>query len=373
MSSKIETRQREAERPQGLAAVARAGEPTATCEALQRALGEIGEELDRYEKSATSGLRHLQQRLEGLSQQIASAEQQLAERFAAAVQSDDVAGREEPAAGEQAVGPAQAATPHAGEDEVPQPTDKPPGGETGGSTAQKVVEPKITQSPPDHATLTPNQVASDAPPSDTAPSDAAASASSAAANGSPAATQPMPTARAAPAASAPAAQPVAARPVAQAVAAPTSSPGGGHRAWERIVLGETLACQPAFARERAALIDGLLAGDETAAALVGQLLIFNAASPERMPQLLRDVGEAYYAWRPHVGADAFRDALVDAIHARCEAQGVSNTIELVQPGDRFDHTKHNSKQRGVEIGDVLGWVVLRDNGKVYTKASVTVK
>jgi hypothetical protein len=57
----------------------------------------------------------------------------------------------------------------------------------------------------------------------------------------------------------------------------------------------------------------------------------------------------------------------------CEAAGVSNTIELVRPGDRYDHTRHNSKQRGVEIDGVFGWIVLRDNGKVYTKASVAVK
>ena len=29
--------------------------------------------------------------------------------------------------------------------------------------------------------------------------------------------------------------------------------------------------------------------------------------------------------------------------------------------------------RGVEIVQVLGWIVLRDNGKVYTKAAVEVR
>ena len=52
---------------------------------------------------------------------------------------------------------------------------------------------------------------------------------------------------------------------------------------------------------------------------------------------------------------------------------MSNTIELVHPGERFDSTRHNASQRGVEITQVLGWIVLRDNGKVYTKASVAVK
>ena len=52
---------------------------------------------------------------------------------------------------------------------------------------------------------------------------------------------------------------------------------------------------------------------------------------------------------------------------------MSNTIELVHPGERFDSTRHNASKRGVEITQVLGWIVLRDNGKVYTKASVAVR
>ena len=52
---------------------------------------------------------------------------------------------------------------------------------------------------------------------------------------------------------------------------------------------------------------------------------------------------------------------------------MSNTIELVHPGQRFDSMRHNAAERGVEITQVFGWIVLRDNGKVYTKASVAVK
>jgi hypothetical protein len=143
--------------------------------------------------------------------------------------------------------------------------------------------------------------------------------------------------------------------------------------WQRIVFGESLAADMAFAADRANLLRGLEEQDAAAVGLIGQLMIFNAAPAERMPQLLKDVGEAYYTWRPHTGRDDFRDALIAVLGERCEAAGVGNTIELVRPGDRFDAMRHNSKQRGVEIVDVFGWVVLRDNGKVYTKASVAVK
>ena len=57
----------------------------------------------------------------------------------------------------------------------------------------------------------------------------------------------------------------------------------------------------------------------------------------------------------------------------CEQAGMANTIELVSLGERFDSLRHNAQRPGVEITQVLGWIVLRDNGKVYTKASVAVK
>jgi hypothetical protein len=35
--------------------------------------------------------------------------------------------------------------------------------------------------------------------------------------------------------------------------------------------------------------------------------------------------------------------------------------------------RHNAAERGVEVADVFGWVVLRDNGKVYSKANVSLR
>ncbi len=66
-------------------------------------------------------------------------------------------------------------------------------------------------------------------------------------------------------------------------------------------------------------------------------------------------------------------ALVAWLKRACEAAGIPNTIELVHPGERFDSARHTAATRGVEITEVRGWIVLRDNGKVYTKASVAVR
>ncbi|MEQ8786977.1 MAG: hypothetical protein RIC55_11785 [Pirellulaceae bacterium] len=328
---------------------------------LQQALSEIGAELSNFEQSAAAAMRQMQQRLESLSQQLEASEKQVAEKLAAANQAAEQAERAKQQALTQLAERSSDGDASSGE---PSAAEVPTGIAVDSAAAddpRKVVEPAIEQSPPPatagpapataaHASMPPHLMSGEAP-------DAAA---------------PVGPQAAEPAAPAPRAMP--ARAVLPAVAAPAvASPAASNYAFERAVLGEALAADPGLSAERGELIHGLLSGDDDASALAGQLLIFSAASSERMPQLLRDVGEAYYAWRPYLGHDPFRDALIQHIRARCEEAGVGNTIELVRPGDRFDHTRHNSKARGVEIDDVYGWVVLRDNGKVYTKASVSTK
>jgi hypothetical protein len=145
--------------------------------------------------------------------------------------------------------------------------------------------------------------------------------------------------------------------------------------WERAVLGPDLAGDSRLGFQRQQLLRGVLDGDPGARALAGQLLIFHASPPERLPQLLKDIGEAYYRWQPKTrpGATPFESALASWLQRACEAVGLRNTIELVDPGGRFDTTRHNADSRGVEIVEVRGWIVLRDNGKVYTRANVGVR
>jgi hypothetical protein len=144
--------------------------------------------------------------------------------------------------------------------------------------------------------------------------------------------------------------------------------------WQRAILGE-LSENPGLSFQREQLMSGVLEGEPAACGLAGQLLVFQSAPPERLPTLLKDLGEAYYRWQPKTTPEAntMEDALVTWLHGRCEAAGIYNTIELVHPGERFDSARHNASSRGVEIMKVLGWIVLRDNGRVYMKASVDVR
>jgi len=145
--------------------------------------------------------------------------------------------------------------------------------------------------------------------------------------------------------------------------------------WEQVILGPALAANPALAFQRRQLLDGVLEGEAGACALAGQLLVFQSAPPERLPQLLKDIGEAFYRWQPKAdpGTHPMEEALADWLQRSCETAGINNTIELVHPGERFDSTRHTASSRGVEITEVRGWIVLRDNGRVYTKATVEVR
>ncbi len=145
--------------------------------------------------------------------------------------------------------------------------------------------------------------------------------------------------------------------------------------WERAVLGRDLAAHPALGFQRHQLLSGVLEGNAAACTLAGQLLVFRSSPAERLPQLLKDLGEAYYRWQPKTrpGNNPFEESLAGWLQRTCEAAGLHNTIELVHPGERFDAARHNAASRGVEITEVLGWIVLRDNGKVYTKANVAVR
>jgi hypothetical protein len=145
--------------------------------------------------------------------------------------------------------------------------------------------------------------------------------------------------------------------------------------WEQAVLGPALAAEPALAFHRQQLLRGVLEGEAGACALAGQLLVFQSAPPERLPQLLKDTGEAFYRWQPKStpGTNRMEEALAEWLQRSCETAGISNTIELVHPGERFDSARHTATSRGVEITAVRGWIVLRDNGRVYTKAAVDVR
>ena len=151
---------------------------------------------------------------------------------------------------------------------------------------------------------------------------------------------------------------------------------GGASDWESIWLGDQLVRLSGIEGDRRGLVSGLRCGEPAAGVLVGTLLVFRNSTPDRMAQMLKDIGEAYYRWRPETAAtqDLFRQALIESLHSLCESASIFNRIELVRPGDRFDSARHHSKSRGgMEVVDVQGWVVLRENGKPYTKANVTVQ
>jgi len=191
-----------------------------------------------------------------------------------------------------------------------------------------------------------------------------------------------PTAQLLPAAAAPipAASPVP--PVAQAVpvpspaqpARPGSIPvtGGAGGNWSQIIFGDQLKADPGIGSLSGTLLSEVQAKADDAVGMLGYLLAFRAADQERKPKLLKELGEAFYVWKPD-GNPRLLTPLINWVHAVLDRAGINNRIDLVQVGDRYDMQRHNAKERGAEVSAVAGWVVLRDNGKVYSKANVSVR
>jgi hypothetical protein len=100
--------------------------------------------------------------------------------------------------------------------------------------------------------------------------------------------------------------------------------------WQVAILGPELCGNPTIVHERQQLLSGLLAGEPTAASFVGLLLVFRAARAEKMPMLVKDLGEAYYHWQPRNTnrPSELEKFLAVWLSRACHKAGISNTIEL---------------------------------------------
>ena len=144
-------------------------------------------------------------------------------------------------------------------------------------------------------------------------------------------------------------------------------------AWLHSLLGSELCADERLTESVNWLESSVLSNNADAQLLIGQLLVFRCASSDRKPPLLKEVGEAFYRCFPKVRDEPnlFEEVLAEWLRRQCVEAGLPNSIELVHPGERFDSTKHAPVERGgVEIVSVLGWIVLRDGGRIYSKAAV---
>lgn len=164
------------------------------------------------------------------------------------------------------------------------------------------------------------------------------------------------------------------------VPSPPSSPAppaanASLSAWEAAIFGESLVQVPEIANERHILLQGVSSHDPDCLYLAGLLMMFQSSTPEKMVLLLKDLGEAFYRWdaRLPCHSEMLESVLAQWAQMLCENAGLQNSVEIVRVGQRFDNGRHSSTSRGVEITQVHGWVVLRGNGSVYSKATVDVQ
>jgi hypothetical protein len=145
--------------------------------------------------------------------------------------------------------------------------------------------------------------------------------------------------------------------------------------WLTAILGAELCGNPAIVSDRQKLLKDLFAGGPAATLLVGLLMVFRTLPSEKLPMVLKDIGEAYYRWQSlnANGPGPLEAFLAEWLSESCRKARVPCRIGLVHTGERFDSARHYASTPGVEVVEVLGWTVLRENGKVYAKARVTAK
>lgn len=146
--------------------------------------------------------------------------------------------------------------------------------------------------------------------------------------------------------------------------------------WMTTALGDDLCRDESLKESCKQLVSDLLQGDANAKTLVAHVMLVAAASQDRLPPLLKEIGEAYYRWRPKSTSflDPWERALPAWLERRCLGEGLRNSIEIVDPGERFDSRRHQPDDRaGVRVASVWGWVVLRENGNVYSRAKVSLE
>jgi hypothetical protein len=150
---------------------------------------------------------------------------------------------------------------------------------------------------------------------------------------------------------------------------------GEAQTWERLLLGAQLCELAPLEDDRRTLLEGVLRRDADAVGLASRLMLVQVAAAEEVPSLLKEIGEAYYRWRPKTveNEDAFELALAAGLRQRSADVGLRNAIDLVHVGDRYDSSRHTSSDRGIEVASVRGWIVLRENGKALTKANVSLR
>ena len=147
---------------------------------------------------------------------------------------------------------------------------------------------------------------------------------------------------------------------------------GEERVFEQLVFGQELCHDHSLDSSRQRLMDGVADGHAASSSRAAPQMRVQTVGVEELPPLLKEIGEAYYCWHPKTtdSEDVLEQSLVNLLEERIAAVGLRNSIEVIMPGDRYDTTRHVSPDRGVEVADVRGWAVLRDNGKPLTKASV---
>ena len=143
----------------------------------------------------------------------------------------------------------------------------------------------------------------------------------------------------------------------------------------RMIFGDVAGERPEVVEFLNRMFMEVKQGVKGAIGLSGRLMALQNCTVKAYPGLLKEIGDAYYSWKPRDGGSVTREEelLVRFLHSQISKSGARNTVKLVECGDRFDASLHASETRGVEVAAVRGWIVLRENGDPIVRAGVLLR
>ena len=168
-------------------------------------------------------------------------------------------------------------------------------------------------------------------------------------------------------------------PAVARVVAPVDRPGTGGDDWQRALLGVDLAEYRRGSISSGTAAPGrALGGRSPARARCWDSCWCSARRvADKMPPLLKGrSARPIIAGNRRIspGSEPMEEALAAWLKETLQEAGHRQHRRTGRAGASASTPRsHTASTRGVEITEVRGWIVLRDNGKVYTKASVGVR
>lgn len=137
-----------------------------------------------------------------------------------------------------------------------------------------------------------------------------------------------------------------------------------------VLMGDALRADKTLTPVWEQLTSQVLVGESTACQLGAFLMLFHRGALEECHKWIQAIGESWYRWAGEENGEA-KQALINWLNQECVRRNVPLRVEEVRSGVRFDSDRHIAVgQPGRDVYGVQGWLVLREDKSIFSKALV---